>query len=411
MARIDKADFEDPAFSSATRGDTRQAAVVEKQLMTIAEPPLVIKMDNGQKLGPITVAYEVFGQMNAARDNVILVTHALTGDSHVAGKYHPSDQRLGWWDPMVGPGRPLDTDRFCVICSNCIGGCGGSTGPMSVDPNTNRVYAMRFPIVTIRDMVHVQYRALRHLGVQRLLTVVGGSMGGMQALEWAVSYPDFTDSSIPMATSAYLTPQQIAFNLVGRKAIMNDPHWHGGDYYARDKMPKEGLALARMMGMITYQSDASMREKFGRHIVGDDPQAILQQQEARFQVENYLHYQGDSLVDRFDANTYLIYSRAMDLHDIGRGYRSWQRALERIRGAMLVIGISSDMLFPTYQQKEMVQRVQDVGRAQAFYEEIESPYGHDGFLLEFEQIGPIISVFLEKVVASRQRAFIRKRPS
>jgi homoserine O-acetyltransferase len=257
-------------------------------------------------------------------------------------------------------------------------------------------------------MVRVQYRTLRRLGVSRLLTVIGGSMGGMQALEWAVSYPEFIDSSIPVATSAYLTPQQIAFNLVGRRAIMNDPHWHGGDYYERDESPKEGLALARMVGMITYQSDASMRDKFGRHIVGDDPGSILRQQEARFQVESYLHYQGESLVNRFDANTYLIYTRAMDLHDIGRGFRSWQRALERVRGPMLSIGISSDILFPTYQQREIIQRIQEVGRAQGLYEEIESPYGHDGFLLEFEQMAPLISSFLDQVQASRQRVFQRR---
>jgi len=361
---------------------------------TFAHPPNQFILTSGERLGPIDVAYETYGQLNAAGDNAILICHALTGSAHAAGGYSETFRSEGWWDPLIGPGKPFDTDRYFVICSNMLGSCYGTTGPASINPATGQPYGMSFPVITIRDMVRVQRQLLRYLGIKRLVAVAGGSMGGMQALEWAVTYPDFMDGVICLAASGRLYPQAIAYNEVGRRAIMLDPKWNGGNYYP-GQGPVDGLALARMIGTITYKSDESMNKRFGRKFCSDDEDCLFRFEE-KFEVEDYLHYHGEALVKRFDANSYLYLTKAMDLHDIGLAYDSYEHAIRSIKAEMLVIGISSDILFPTYQQKEIVKIMQKYN-LHADYHEIQSPHGHDGFLIEFEKIKPIIDLFLRNL--------------
>src|SRR4051794_36806822 len=351
-----------------------------------------LRLQSGEQLAPVEVAYETWGTLNRAGDNAILVCHALTGDAHAAGKYSPSDERLGWWDPLIGPGRAFDTERYFVVCANVLGGCQGTTGPASLNPETLDPYGSAFPQVTVRDMVRLQYALLRGLGVRRLAAVAGGSLGGMQVLEWLVTYPSFVDAAIPIGSSLAHTAQGIAYNLVGREAIMLDPAWQGGDYYGTGRTPDKGLALARMLGMITYQSDESMRRKFARKAVDSTGEGTPA---SRFQVESYLYYQGESLVRRFDANSYLVLSRAMDLHDVGDGRGGIDAALARVNPGTrtLVIGIDSDILFPTHLQRETAERLHAVGR-HAQYHEITSPWGHDAFLIEYDQITAAITRFL-----------------
>ena len=358
--------------------------------------PEPLALECGATLYGVQVAYETWGTLNATGDNAIYICHALTGDAHAAGRYQPSDKKGGWWNPMIGPSRAFDTDRYFVVCANILGGCQGTTGPASLDPATGKPYGSRFPPIAVRDMVRLEYRLLRALGVSHLACVTGGSLGGMQTLEWLVCYPDFVATAIPIATAMAFSPQGIAFNLIGRQAIMLDPNWLGGDYYDTPAHPDAGLALARMVGMISYQSDASMQRKFGRERVNES-EATYYDPAARFQVENYLHYQGESLVQRFDANSYLILSRAMDLHDLGYQRGGIAAAIDRIAPATrtLVVGISSDLLFPTRLQRETVATLQAADR-QAIYYELESPWGHDAFLLEYERLTPVISSFLSE---------------
>src|SRR5690606_11895309 len=288
------------------------------------------------------------------KDNVILIPHALTGDAHCAS--HGPDDEPGWWEGFVGRGLAIDTERYFVICSNVLGGCQGTTGPAEIDPRTGKPYGMRFPVVTIGDMVRVQRELLRALGIERLQAVIGGSMSGMQALEWAVAYPDMVKAVVPIATPGRSSPQSIAYNEVGRRAIMADPGWCGGDYYDGEG-PVAGLSIARMVGMITYQSDESMWAKFGRELM-QAPLDAMYDLGTRFQVESYLHYQGKKLVERFDANTYLYLTRALALFDVGRGRGGFKNALAKVTAKTLVIGISSDILYPPYQQKEIVEALQ-----------------------------------------------------
>ncbi|GFN23503.1 MAG: homoserine O-acetyltransferase [Thermoanaerobacteraceae bacterium] len=367
--------------------------LVKTQYYTFAAPPQELVLECGKKLGPITVAYETYGRLNSAGDNAILVLHALTGSAHVAGWHRIGERKPGWWDPMVGPGRPLDTDRFFVVCSNVLGGCYGTTGPASLNPATGKPYGLDFPLVTIRDMVRVQKALLDHLGVKHLVTAVGGSMGGMQALEWGVLYPDFMSSVIVIAAPGRTSAMNIAFNAVQREAIYNDPAWRGGDYYGTPG-PERGLALARMIGTITYKSDESWSFKFARAMNGRPGDLFCL--DGRFEVENYLHYQGRKLVERFDANCYLYLTKAMDLHDVGRGFNSYEEALARIKCPCLAIGISSDILFPTYQVKEIAEIINQ-GGGRAFYWELNSPYGHDAFLIEFAKLGAMLREFLAQI--------------
>jgi homoserine O-acetyltransferase len=363
-----------------------------KQFYTFAENEDFI-LECGKKFGPITVAYEIFGEMNQDKTNVVLITHALTGDSHVT-RHDPYDPKEGWWEKFVGKGLMFDTSKYCFICSNVLGGCQGTTGPSSVNPKTGKRYGMDFPIITIKDMVNVQKRLLDYLGVIHLVSVVGGSVGGMQALEWAVQYPEMVDSIIVMAAPKSLNPQAIAFNEVQRKAITLDPYWNNGDYYDNKNQPESGLSLARMVGMITYQSDESMLKKFGRR--AREGNNLFESFNNEFEVESYLHYQGKKLVQRFDANSYLYLTRAMDLFELGRDFGGIDNALKAFKGKALVIGISSDILFPVCQQKELVQDMKR-NNIDVEYKEIKSPFGHDGFLIESGKMEPIIRNFFAKL--------------
>jgi homoserine O-acetyltransferase len=367
---------------------------VETQYFTFAHPPDEFVLESGEKLGPITVAYETYGALNQDKSNAILILHAFSGDAHAAG-YHEGDTKPGWWEEMIGTGKAFDTDKYFVICSNVLGGCKGSTGPASINPNTAKPYGLDFPLITIGDMVNCQKRLVEHLGIQKLLSVAGGSMGGMQVLAWLTMYPEKLRSAIPIATALKHSPQQIAFNEVGRQAIMADPNWNAGHYYD-GPVPARGLAVARMVGHITYMSDQSMAEKFGRQKKnnGHSPKFTPD-----FEVEGYLSYRGDSFVKRFDANSYLYISKAMDNFDASNG-QPLQKLLERVKGVnVLVMAFKSDWLYPAYQSKEIVKACKLSG-VEATYCEIESTYGHDAFLLEVEEETHLISHFLKRSAKS-----------
>jgi len=355
-----------------------------------------ISLDCGATLAPVDVAYETLGQLNAARSNAILVLHAFSGDAHVAGISHESG-KPGWWDSMVGPGKAFDTDKYFVICSNVLGGCRGTTGPASINPETGCPYAMTFPVITIRDMVRLQKMLIDHLGIERLLSVTGGSMGGMQALDWAVSYPKSVVSAIPIAATARHSAQQIAFNEVGRQAIMADLDWNEGDYYGR-KPPARGLAVARMVGHITYMSDDSMREKFGRRL--RDKDAFGFDFSVDFEVESYLRYRGSQFVDRFDANSYLYITKAMDYFDLTNGCRSLVEAFAPVEARFLVISFTSDWLYPSYQSLEIVNALR--GRnCDVAYCELPSNYGHDAFLVDVGEQTEVVRGFLASTFRER----------
>jgi homoserine O-acetyltransferase/O-succinyltransferase len=355
-------------------------------------------LEGGGLLGPITLAYETWGDLDADAANAVLVCHALTGDAHASGPIGDGQPTPGWWDALVGPGRALDTDRLFVVCVNVLGGCQGTTGPASAHPVDGRPYGPRFPVVSVRDMVRTQAAVADHLGVDRWLTVIGGSMGGMQALEWGVMYPDRVRSVIPVATCLAATAQQIGWWSTGRRAIRLDPRWRDGDYYdaADGDGPHEGLAIARMISQITFRSDDVFTDRFGREVVEPLDGFTLWQ---RFEVERYLEYHGDKLVRRFDANTYLLLTKAMDLHDLGRGRGGVDAAVDRLQAPVLTVGVSSDLLYPSYQSRQIADAVSAAGR-DAEYAEIDSPHGHDAFLLEPEQVGAVVAEFLEQVEKS-----------
>lgn len=343
----------------------------------------------GGQLGPVTLAYETWGTLNEAGDNAVLITHALTGNTHAHDAEQPDDTKIAWWNPLIGPGRFFDTTRYFVICSNILGGCYGSTGPSSLNPQTGRPYAMSFPVITIQDMVLAQRRLIDSLGVRELAMVAGGSIGGQQALQWAVAYPDIVRKTIVVAATAALTAQAVAFSEVQRQAILLDPRWQGGDYLPGHG-PDAGLGIARMLAMITYQSEEGMEQRFSRqpaHPVnaGRSPSAPSGYGDfgTRFDVENYLYYQGSALVKRFDANSYLYISRAMDLFDVSDGYPSLAAALRRVSSKALFIGIRSDFLFPAARVRWLAEQVQAVG-GDATYVELDSPHGHDAFLKEWK---------------------------
>ena len=388
--------YEVPEF---TAPDVNSIGLVETILWTPDLGGDGFALACGQSLPSITLAYETYGELTPHRDNAILIQHALSGDAHVAGVHSPTDSKAGWWDIMVGPGKPYDTDKYFVICSNILGGCKGSTGPSSTDPKTGRPYGLDFPMVTIEDMVRAQRLLIDHLGIPRLLAVTGGSMGGMQALEWAVRYPERVASVHAIATAARLSAQAIAFDEVGRQAIMADPSWLGGSYYDSEA-PAAGLSIARMIGHITYLSSEQMRAKFGRRL--QDRESLSYDFKTDFEVESYLRYQGGAFVNRFDANSYLYISKAMDYYDLAAGRRSLVEALEGVQAAFLVVSFTSDWLFPTYQSKEIVRALQANGVRSTFLE-IPSQYGHDSFLLPSERLGGAISGFLANAL-KRERA-------
>ncbi len=375
---------------SAVSLQTGSVGIVETQYATVAHPPAELVLESGRRLGPITIAYETYGTLSESRDNVVLILHALSGDAHAAGKHSPDDRKPGWWDPMIGPAKAFDTNKYFMICANVIGGCSGTTGPCSIDPDTARPYGLSFPLITIGDMVNAQKLLLDHLGIERLLCVAGGSMGGMQALQFAVSYPEMVDSAIPIATTVRHSAQNIAFNEVGRQAITADPNWNNGDYYGGEP-PSRGLSLARMIGHITYLSDQSMHQKFGRKL-----QDRLQKGfefEIDFQVESYLQYKGSAFTERFDANSYLYISKALDYFDLTEGGGDLAERFRGVKTRFLVISFSSDWLYPTYQAKEIVRALKANG-IYAVFCEVQSDYGHDAFLLESEQQTRLIRDFL-----------------
>ncbi len=341
-------------------------------------------MESGEKLSPVTLAYETYGKLNADKSNAVLVLHAFSGDAHVSGEG-------GWWTDIVGGGRGIDTAKYFVICSNVVGGCRGSTGPSSTNPQTGKPYGTDFPIVTIGDMVNAQRYLIDYLGIDKLLSVVGGSMGGMQVLQWMTAYPNRIRSAIPIATTLKHTPQQIAFNEVGRQAIMADPDWHSGNYYD-SAAPAKGLAIARMIGHITYMSDASMAEKFGRRFRADPATFKFG---ADFEVEGYLHHRGDSFVKRFDANSYLYITKAIDYFNLLNGH-SLGSIFSGLKAKVLVIAFKSDWLYPASQSQEIVKACKLSG-VDASYCEINATYGHDSFLVETEQEGQLIGSFLKGV--------------
>jgi len=347
-----------------------------------------LKLESGVILPSFSVAYETYGTLSLDKSNAILLCHALTGDAHAAG-YHEGDEKPGWWEMAIGPGKAFDTDRFFIICTNVLGGCKGTTGPADINPHTGKPWGTAFPVITIRDMAKVQKHFIESLGIQHLFAIAGGSMGGMQVLEWSVSYPSFVSRVIVIASTAYSTPQQIAFNEVGRCAIRSDPDWNGGNYEANGG-PSTGLALARMIGHITYLSDESMHQKFGRGL--QDKDSFSYDFTTDFKVESYLHHQGDRFVQRFDANSYLYITKAVDYFDLTVN-DSLIDAFRDVTAKFLVIAVSSDWLYPPYLSREIVSALAQLDK-NVEYCEIRSNYGHDAFLLESGQMNYLLGRFL-----------------
>ncbi len=355
-----------------------------------------LPLESGRLLAsPLTLAYETYGRLNPDRSNAILVTHAWTGDAHAAGRHTPDDRKPGWWDDMIGPGKVLDTDRYFVICSNVIGSCGGSTGPTSINPRTGRPYNLSFPVIMVRDMVRAQKLLIDYLGIDTLLTVIGGSMGAMQALEWGVLYPQRVRSIIPIAGTGRTSPMAISLNALARQAIYNDPLWKKGNYKPGHP-PADGLALGRAIGHISFLSDASMNLKFGRRFSARDGMFDFFGQ---FEVERYLEYNGQNFIDRFDTNAFLYLAKALDLYDVSWNFANRQEALSRITCPSLWFAFSSDWLYPPNQSEEMVALLKKLDKP-VEYHLIDSDYGHDSFLIEPEKFTPLISAFLDRLAAS-----------
>ncbi|MDD5327218.1 MAG: homoserine O-acetyltransferase [Phycisphaerae bacterium] len=365
--------------------------LVKTDKMRVIEQDKPLELESGKKLGPIDVAYETYGKLNEAGDNAILICHALSGNAHVAGVNSPEDKKPGWWNVMVGPGKGIDTNKYFVICSNFLGGCSGTTGPRSVNPQTQKPYGLDFPIITIADMVKVQKLLADKLGIKNLLSVIGGSIGGMQVLQWAIAYPDFVKSAIAIATTTHLSAQSIAFDAVGRNAILADSNFAGGQYHT-GKSPDMGLGIARMIGHITYLSEQGMRAKFGREL--RSAESYSYDFNSEFAVETYLDYQGQSFVERFDANSYLYITKAADYFDLEKEYGSLEKAFAETKSRFLVISFASDWLFTPAQSKAMVDALAAANKPVS-YCDIASPYGHDAFLLEPEILGSFLSGFLD----------------
>jgi homoserine O-acetyltransferase len=398
-----------PALAAGSVG------TVETQFLDLPEP---VRLDCGQDLHPVRVAYETYGTLSPQRDNVILVCHALSGDAHAAGfaKAPPDSgtrdgfaaedrdgvagKALGWWDGMIGPGKAFDTDRFFVVSTNLLGGCRGTTGPSSTDPATGRPYGTDFPVITVADMVRTERAFLDQLGIRRLAAVAGGSLGGMQAFEWAVRYPDQVDAIVAIASTHALQPQGVAWNSIARDAIMRDPAWQDGHYYGTGRSPDAGMGVARMVGHVTYLSGQALTDKFGRRLqFADDIRYTITEPE--FQVESYLRHQADSFVRRFDANTYLYISRALTYFDLAREHGgSLAQALAPVQARTLLIAFSSDWLYPPAASEQVADALSWLGKPVEFHV-IDAPYGHDCFLLEEARQTPIIQQFLQQT--SRKR--------
>ena len=397
--------------------------IVATKFFTFANPPDELVLDSGVKFGPITVAYETYGKLNSSNDNAILVFHALSGDAHAAGYNSPDDLKPGWWDNMIGPNKPLDTNQYFVICSNVIGGCRGTTGPSSINPLTNKEYGTSFPQVTINDMIKVQKKLIDFLGIKKLFAVIGGSMGGMQALQWVVSYPESSESAIIIATTAEHTAQQIAFNSIGRYAIISDPEWKNGDYYSTKRKPDVGLSIARMIGHITYLSEEAMHKKFGREYINTNNntyntnkfnknKSVKNKNNSlgyegkpadftkEFEVENYLQYQSESFIKRFDPNSYLYITKAIDNFNLSKDHPNLASALKNVKSKCLIISFSSDWLYPKEQSLKIVKALK-INNVDTTYVNLISPYGHDAFLIDDENFKSVIKGFLKSVKTNR----------
>ena len=369
--------------------------IVETEYFKITDD---LKLESGKTLNNVTIAYETYGKLNKEKNNAILVCHALSGDAHAAG-WHKGDKKPGWWEIFIGPNKALDSEKYFIISSNVLGGCKGSTGPSSINPNvpkkeeSNKIYGLDFPIVTIKDMVNAQKKLVDSFKIKKLLAVVGGSMGGMQVLQWMVSYPEIVKKAIPIATTARSSPQQIAFNEVGRQAIIYDPNWKNGNYYSSEP-PENGLAVARMVAHITYLSNESMYEKFGRDL--KDKEELSYDFTMDFQVESYLHYQGESFVKRFDANSYLYISKAIDYFDLSSN-GSLIEGFKDIKSKVQIIAIDSDWLYPSDQSKDILTAL-SANNVEVSYNELKSSYGHDAFLLEGGQLNYLVANFLSDTI-------------
>jgi homoserine O-acetyltransferase len=398
------------ATKDRLRGREPAGAAVESDVERVRELPAVashiaqfdhdepLRLDCRQTLSPFTIAYATYGELNAAKSNAILVCHALTGDQYVAST-HPVTGKPGWWETVVGPGKPIDTNRFFVICPNILGGCMGSTGPSSPNPKTGRPYGLDFPMITIGDMVDAQVRLIDRLGIDQLFSVVGGSMGGMQVLQWAARHKDRLFSAIPIATAARHSSQNIAFHEVGRQAVMADPEWCRGDYHAAGRTPRNGLAVARMAAHITYLSEDALHEKFGRNLQNRAERTFSF--DADFQVESYLRHQGVTFVDRFDANSYLYITRAMDYFDLAAESGDvLANAFSGTKTRFCVVSFTSDWLYPTRESRAIVQALNAVA-ANVSFVEIESNKGHDAFLLHEPELFDTIRGFLNAAAAKR----------
>ncbi|MBF0590214.1 MAG: homoserine O-acetyltransferase [Magnetococcales bacterium] len=374
--------------------------IVETRLVTLFSEASPLPLDCGKSLGPVQVAYETYGTLNEEGSNAILICHALSGNAHAAGRHHPDDKKVGWWDNYIGPGKPFDTDYFFIISSNNLGGCDGTTGPSSVDPEQGRPYGLRFPLITIADMARLQKALVDHLGIKRLLAVAGGSMGGMIALQWALDYPHMVPASVIIAATPRLTAQNIAFNAVARQAIMADPHFNGGDYYTLESdssakpRPESGLALARMMAHITYLSEQGLHERFGRKL--QDRESLSYGFETDFAVESYLSYQGSSFVKRFDANSYLYITKAMDYFDPFPDAETTVTRLAGVESRFLVMSFDTDWRFDTSRSKELV-RILHRSLKDCTFQEFASPAGHDAFLLPHESYEKSLGAFMLRI--------------
>ena len=356
-----------------------------------------VALDSGKTLQQVTIAYETWGELNSNKSNAILLCHAWTGDSHAAGSAQDGQPTPGWWDGLVGPGCAIDTEKYFVVCTNSLGGCQGSTGPASPHPSDGKPYGSRFPVITVRDMVRAQVRVSDLLGIDVWHCVIGGSMGGMQVLEWGITFPHRVRTLVPIATCLQATAQQIAWGAIGRRSIRLDPKWRGGDYYdaAVGDGPWQGLAIARMVAQVTFRSDNVFTDRFGRELADTNADYNGLGLWDKFEVENYLDHHGDKLIRRFDTNSYLIIGKAMDLHDVARGRGNLETAVSRITAPVLSVGISSDILYPTYQQKQIRDLINQTGGSCEYFE-IDSPHGHDAFLINLDQVGRPVAEFLAR---------------
>ncbi|MFK7822446.1 MAG: homoserine O-acetyltransferase [Planctomycetaceae bacterium] len=378
--------------------DERSVGLVETQRVALfGKRPLSLASEE-ETLGPVDVAFETYGRLSPNRDNAIFICHALTGDAHAAGVHSNSDRKPGWWEGFIGPGKALDTEKYFIICANVLGGCQGTTGPGSVNPASGNRFCLDFPFITVQDIVDVHAELVRHLGIEKLLSVVGGSLGGMQVLAWSVRHPEQVHSAIVLASAANLSAQGIAFNAVGRRAIFTDPGFEEGKYYDNEG-PRFGLSLARMIAHITYLSEDSIELKFGRRLQDSERLAFDMLKETEFQIESYLHHQGKRFIQRFDANSYLYLTRAMDYFHLGGNDVPLAEALQNATARFLVASYTTDWLFPSSQSRALVSALLQAGK-HVSYTDLESPYGHDAFLIELPQLEAIVQPFLEQAVQS-----------